>query len=88
LVAGLGLLFYAPIPILFKASLTFTTAARGSLALLTLPLLTMVVGTALGSEPLPARRTAGVLVAISGVSMALLSGLTTAPDGARGAATF
>src|SRR5262249_4697774 len=81
-IAGLGLLFYAAFPILFNASLIFTTAARGALALSTLPLLTMVVGTALGSEPLTARKTAGVLVAISGVSMALLSGLTTAPDGA------
>ena len=43
-VSGLGLLFYAAFPILFNASLIFTTAARGSLALSTLPLLTMVVG--------------------------------------------
>jgi drug/metabolite transporter (DMT)-like permease len=81
-VAGLGLLFFAAFPILFNASLIFTTAARGALALSTLPLLTMVVGAALGSEPLTARKTAGVLVAISGVSIALLAGLATAPDGA------
>jgi drug/metabolite transporter (DMT)-like permease len=81
-VAALGLLFFAAFPILFNASLIFTTAARGALALSTLPLLTMVVGAALGSEPLTARKTAGVLIAIAGVSMALLSGLATAPDGA------
>jgi drug/metabolite transporter (DMT)-like permease len=81
-VAGLGLLFYAMFPILFNASLIFTTAARGALALSTLPLLTMVAGAVLGSEPLTGRKTAGVLVAISGVSMALLTGLATAPDGA------
>jgi drug/metabolite transporter (DMT)-like permease len=81
-VAGLGILFYAMFPILFNASLIFTTAARGALALSTLPLLTMVAGATLGSEPLTGRKTAGVLVAISGVSMALLSGLTAAPDGA------
>jgi drug/metabolite transporter (DMT)-like permease len=81
-VAGLGLLFFAAFPILFNASLIFTTAARGALALSTLPLLTMVVGAALGSEPLTARKTAGVLVAILGVSMALLTGLATAPEGA------
>jgi len=81
-VAGLGLLFYAAFPILFNASLIFTTAARGSLALSTLPLLTMVVGAALGSEPLTLRKTAGVLVAILGVSMALLTDLATAPEGA------
>ena len=81
-IAGLGLLFYAMFPILFNSSLIFTTAARGALALSTLPLLTMVAGAALGSEPLTGRKTAGVLVAISGVSMALLTGLATAPDGA------
>jgi drug/metabolite transporter (DMT)-like permease len=81
-VAALGLLFFAAFPILFNASLIFTTAARGALALSTLPLLTMVVGALIGSEPLTSRKTAGVLVAISGVSMALLSGLSTAPDGA------
>lgn len=42
-VAGLGLLFFAAFPILFNASLIFTTAARGALALSTLPLLTMLV---------------------------------------------
>src|SRR5882757_4216487 len=39
--AGLGLLFFGLFPILFNASLIFTTAARGALALSTLPLLTM-----------------------------------------------
>jgi len=81
-VAGLGLLFFAAFPILFNASLIFTTAARSALALSTLPLLTMLVGAALGSEPLTARKTTGVLVTILGVSMALLSGLATAPPGA------
>ncbi|WGS17930.1 MULTISPECIES: DMT family transporter [unclassified Bradyrhizobium] len=81
-VVGLGLLFFAAFPILFNASLIFTTAARGALALSTLPLLTMVVGAALGSEPLTARKTTGVLVTILGVALALLSGLATAPSGA------
>jgi drug/metabolite transporter (DMT)-like permease len=81
-VTGLGLLFFAAFPILFNASLIFTTAARGALALSTLPLLTMIVGAALGSEALSARKSTGVLVAISGVSLALLAGLTTAPVGA------
>jgi drug/metabolite transporter (DMT)-like permease len=81
-VAGLGLLFFAAFPFLFNASLIFTTAARGALALSTLPLLTMLVGAALGSEPLTARKTTGVLIAMGGVSLALLTGLATAPDGA------
>ena len=81
-VAGLGMLFFAVFPLLFNASLIFTTAARGALALSTLPLLTMVVGAALGSEPLTARKSLGVVIAMLGVAIALLSGLTSAPSGA------
>src|SRR3954470_4187968 len=81
-VAALGLLFFALFPILFNASLIFTTAARGALALSTLPLLTMLVGAALGSETLTWRKSLGVVIAMFGVALALLSGLTSAPSGA------
>jgi drug/metabolite transporter (DMT)-like permease len=81
-VAGLGVLFFALFPLLFNASLIFTTAARGALALSTLPLLTMVVGAALGSEALTARKSLGVVIAMLGVAIALLWGLTSAPAGA------
>ena len=81
-VAGLGMLFFAVFPLLFNASLIFTTAARGALALSTLPLLTMLVGAALGSEALTVRKSLGVVIAMLGVAIALLSGLTSAPSGA------
>ncbi|MCC0807679.1 DMT family transporter [Methylobacterium sp. W2] len=81
-IAGLGLLFFGLFPILFNASLIFTTAARGALALSTLPVLTMVVGAALGVEKLTARKSTGVLVAMAGVATALLSGLSSAPPDA------
>ena len=81
-VAGLGVLYFTLFPILFNASLIFTTAARGALALSTLPLLTMLVGAALGSEALTARKSFGVLIAMGGVALALLSGLADAPAGA------
>jgi drug/metabolite transporter (DMT)-like permease len=81
-VAGLGVLYFGLFPILFNASLIFTTAARGALALSTLPLLTMVVGAVLGSEALTTRKSLGVLIAMLGVAIALLSGLAAAPPGA------
>lgn len=80
--AGLGLLFFGLFPLLFNASLTFTTAARGALALSTLPLLTMLIAAALRVEPLTRRKTAGVLIAVGGVALALASGLSSAPAGA------
>src|SRR6476660_8187283 len=81
-VTGLGVLYFGLFPLLFNASLIFTTAARGALALSTLPLLTMVVGAALGSEALTVRKSLGVVIATLGVAIALLSGLTSAPPGA------
>ena len=80
--AGLGVLYFALFPVLFNASLIFTTAARGALALSTLPLLTMVVGALLGSEALTMRKSIGVVIATLGVALALLSGLASAPPGA------
>lgn len=79
---GLGLLFFALFPILFNAALIFTTAARGALALSTLPLLSLVVGALLSAERLTMRKTLGVLIAMGGVALALLSGLALAPAGA------
>lgn len=81
-IAGLGLLFFALFPILFNASLIYTTAARGSLALSTLPVLTMLVGALLRAEILTPRKTAGVVIATVGVAAALLTNLGAAPVGA------
>lgn len=78
-IAGLGLLFFFVFPILFNASLAYTTAARGALSLSTLPLLTMIVGAALYGEPMTLRTVAGVLIAMLGVAIALVSGLRSAP---------
>ena len=49
----------------------------GLLALSTLPLLTMVVAAVLGVEPLTARKTAGVLIAMGGVGVALTAASPT-----------
>jgi len=81
-VGALGVLFFALFPILFNASLIFTTAARGALALSTLPLLTMLVAALLRIERLTWRKTTGVFVAMAGVAIALAAGLTNAPAGA------
>jgi drug/metabolite transporter (DMT)-like permease len=81
-VAALGLMFFAFFFILYNQALAFTTASRGALALSVLPLATMVVGAALGIEKLTPRKTAGVLIAIGGVAVALAAGLSSAPAGA------
>ena len=81
-VAALGLCFFGLFFIFYNIAIGFTTAARASLALATLPLHTMVVGALLGIEPLTTRKTIGVCVAVLGVIAALASGLATAPPGA------
>lgn len=80
--AALGLLFFGLFPVLFNAALIYTTAARGALALSTLPLLTMIVGALLGVEPPTMRKSVGVLIAMAGVGIALVTSLTAAPPDA------
>jgi drug/metabolite transporter (DMT)-like permease len=81
-VAALGLCFFGLFFVLYNIAVSFTTAARASLALSTLPLQTMVVGALLGIEPLTRRKTAGVGIAFVGVIAALAFGLPAAPPGA------
>jgi drug/metabolite transporter (DMT)-like permease len=81
-VAVLGLCFFGLFFVLYNIAMSYTTAARASLALSTLPLQTMVVGALLGIESLTRRKTAGVCVAVLGVLAALASGLSAAPSGA------
>jgi drug/metabolite transporter (DMT)-like permease len=81
-VAMLGLCFFGLFFVLYNIAVSFTTAARASLALSTLPLQTMVVGALLGIEPLTRRKSVGVGIAVLGVAAALVSGLSAAPLGA------
>ena len=81
-VVGLGFLFYGLFTILYNLAIGYTTAARASLALSTLPLQTMVVGAVLGVEALTLRKTAGVCIAMLGVVAALALDLGAAPAGA------
>ena len=81
-VAGLGFMFYAVFFVFYNVALAYTTVARGTLALSTLPLMTMLVGAALGIEALSGRKTTGVLLAMLGVAIALAAGLASAPAGA------
>ena len=80
--AALGLCFFGLFFVLYNIAMAYTTAARASLALSTLPLQTMVVGALLGIEPLTARKSVGVGIAMLGVFAALASGLSAAPPGA------
>jgi drug/metabolite transporter (DMT)-like permease len=78
----LGLCFFGLFFVFYNIAIGYTTAARASLALATLPLHTMVVGALLGVEPLTLRKSVGVCVAVLGVGAALASGLSAAPPGA------
>src|SRR5262245_47746663 len=77
-----GLMYFALFIVLFNLSFCYTTAARGSLALSTLPLMTMLVGAAFGIEALDGRKSVGVIIAITGAALALVTGLADAPPAA------
>src|SRR5215470_16212076 len=81
-VGALGAMYFGFFIVLFNLALRYTTAARGSLALSTLPLITMLVAAALGAEQVNKRKSIGVVIAIGGVAIALVTGLADAPAGA------
>jgi drug/metabolite transporter (DMT)-like permease len=81
-VAALGLCFFGLFFVFYNIAVGYTTAARASLALSTLPLQTMVVGALLGIEALTMRKSLGVGIAMLGVFVALAAGLEAAPPGA------
>src|SRR5260370_28898192 len=81
-VAALGFCFFGVFFVLYNIAISYTTAARASLALATLPLHTMLVAALLGIESLTMRKSVGVGIAVLGVIAALASGLSTAPPGA------
>jgi drug/metabolite transporter (DMT)-like permease len=78
-VAALGIMFYGVFFVVYAEALVYTTAARGSLAVSTLPVLTMIVAALMGREALTGRKTLGVFVAMGGVALALGAGLAEAP---------
>ena len=78
-VAALGMLFFCAFFVVYNLAMSYTSAARGALALSTLPVVTMLIAAAFGREALTARKTAGVLLAMGGVALALSSGLADAP---------
>ena len=77
--ALLGIMVFCGFFVIYAIAFSYTTAARGGLAVTTLPLMTMVVAAIVGVERLAARKTIGVLLALVGVTAALLAGLRTAP---------
>jgi drug/metabolite transporter (DMT)-like permease len=81
-VALLGILFFFAFSVLFNLAYSYTTAARGALALSTMPLMTMLVAAMFGAERLTRRKSAGVLLAVAGVAIAMALDLNGAPAGA------
>jgi drug/metabolite transporter (DMT)-like permease len=81
-VATLGACFFGLFFVFYNIAMAYTTAARASLALSTLPLQTMLIASLLGVEALTFRKSAGVFIAMAGVFVALASDVTSAPPGA------
>ncbi|HUQ73889.1 MAG TPA: DMT family transporter [Burkholderiales bacterium] len=75
----LGALFFSVFFVIYNVAMSYTTAARGSLALSMLPLTTMLVAALMGREALGRRKSLGVLIAVGGVALALSAGLRNAP---------
>lgn len=80
---GLGVMFFALYPFLFALALAHTTAARGSLVLSTMPLLTLGFAILLRRESFSWKRLAGILLAVGGLAYALSPKLEGSASAAR-----
>lgn len=86
---GLAVLFFVIYPYTFALALAYTTAVRGSLALASMPLLTLAFAVAIGREALQWRRVIGMLIAVAGLAFALSPRAGQAmPDAWRGDLTM
>src|SRR6516164_3530720 len=81
-VAALGVMYFAFFIVLFNLAFRYTTAARGSLALSTLPLMTTPTLLRLSSALTPNAAPTSMVIAMAGAAVALISGLADAPAGA------
>ncbi|MEN3382522.1 MAG: hypothetical protein V7608_2566 [Hyphomicrobiales bacterium] len=81
-VALLGGVYFCVYQVLYNVAFVYTTAAHGSMVGATLGFMTMLVAALFGVERLTARKTTGVMVATTGVAVALATGLADAPEGA------
>ena len=70
-IALLGIIQFGILIALLNYALRFIPSAHAALLFATMPLMTMVLGAALGREPLTASKTAGVLLTIVGVACTL-----------------
>ena len=75
-------MFYGIAMLLYNLSLNYTTAAQATLALATLPFLTLLVGALLRIEMMTARKTAGVFLAMAVVGFSFAADVELAPEGA------
>jgi drug/metabolite transporter (DMT)-like permease len=81
-VALLGGVYFCVYQVLYNVAFVYTTAAHGSMVGATLAFMTMLVAALFGVERLTARKTLGVMVATTGVAVALATSLADAPQGA------
>lgn len=70
-IAGLGALFFALFPFLFSWAFVYTTAARGSLVLATMPVWTMLISKAIGHEKISVKSLIAIGLALLGLTIAL-----------------
>jgi drug/metabolite transporter (DMT)-like permease len=81
--AGLGLLVYSLLSVLFITSLRYTTASRGAVILALLPLFTALFAWLAGSERLTGQQWLGVSFTIAGVAVVFIESGSGLNGGSR-----
>lgn len=79
-IAGLGVLFFALFPFMFSWAFIYTSAARGSLVLATMPIWTMLISKAIGHERINGLTLIAMVLTLLGLTVALSDKLMMISD--------
>ena len=79
-IAGLGALFFALFPVLFSWAFMYTSAARGSLVLATMPIWSMLISKAIGHERINILSFMAMFLTLLGLTVALSDKLMMISD--------
>lgn len=79
-IAGLGVLFFALFPFLFSWAFVYTSAARGSLVLATMPVWTLLIGKLAGHERITSLNLIAIVLTLLGLTVALADKLSAGAD--------
>lgn len=78
-IAAMGSVFFCGLQVVFATALTYTTSGRAAMTYMTMPFMTLVLAVLFRAERVTIYKVSGIVIATSGVIVALWQSSSTAP---------